>query len=194
MTTYRLPDFLGGLEVTLREEDQSAWGDVVRVWAKAGEDEAALVEIRRGLLVEVEPPLPDEWPDGSIARDGVGNTWRRFGPAWRMLGSDLAADWPSLNAMYGPLTRLVPDPAKGVELPLHLSDPYSRQVVVVRACTAEWGAPEDPDSPEGTGRTAAWVTAGNQHVGSHINADSCRSMAGALLAAADAAEAVRDER
>lgn len=124
MTTYRLPDALGGGEV---EIVTPAWADKAIVCEVAlVSDPSVRVTLARRLLVEVTPPLPPEpltgyylLKENSAAPLFVAEHEQDYGQ-WYVAGhekafswSELCAHWPSLS-----FTRLVPDPfAEPVELP-----------------------------------------------------------------------------
>lgn len=73
-----------------------------------------------GLLSPVAPPLPAEPPASSVVLDKDGDAWQRKdsdGRRWAAavftqgVGELSRCDWAGLNDLYGPLVRLVPDPA-----------------------------------------------------------------------------------
>lgn len=180
-TRYRLPDALGGGECTIKDKDQR-YGPDRYVRATVGEgDEAITVDLLRGLLTEVKAPLPEEPPVGAIVMVD-GEAVQHFDEPyegkfdWASVGSPKRLSWVQLCdlALPGTPTRLVPDPfAEPVTLPLRL------------ICAASQGevleiANPDTDSQIPVlvhGRGTVW-----------LDADQARTAAGALMAAADAAE------
>lgn len=171
---YRLPDILGGGEY---EEHRRADGSTeAPIGTVAFLVEGCIVAVAVALLTKVEPPLPPEPPRGEVVLDVDGHAWQNAaalgvstgGRHWWSEGR-ADEDWSGLQR-YGPLTRLVPDPAAGVELPWRGGHPE---------------APFTVSFTVGQGG-AALVSSPGPFV---LDAPSARAMAGALLAAAGAAEA-----
>jgi hypothetical protein len=108
VTTYRLPEALGGGEV---EIVTPAWaGNAITCEVALVDQPDVKVLLARSLLTEVEPPLPPE-PDGpAYVVDRDENVWqrRRTGGWQRIVGGQRS--WADLWREFGPLTRLVPDP------------------------------------------------------------------------------------
>lgn len=161
---YRLPEALGGGEVEVlhgfaRLEDDG------RVDVKM-EGLSEVATVPRTWLTKVEPPLPPEPPVGAVVVDSEGDAWQRRKNEWGVrhwvTPTSGDQDWATLVEHYGPLTRLVPDPAAGVELPWGTQPRVwvDESMVGVRYKTDFWLGP-----------------------------DAARAMAAALWAAADAAEA-----
>lgn len=77
MTTYRLPDWLGGHEVDVR----GTRGDGQLIVIPRGIVPAGLnpteIHIDRDELTEVGPPLPPEPPNGTVVLDRSGDAWQR---------------------------------------------------------------------------------------------------------------------
>lgn len=109
MTQYKLPDQLGGGEVDAVEYDKDGqtW-----IWFPIGE---WMMHCRSDALTKVEPPLPPEPPIGTVMLDKDGDVWQRDNETsdygWVGTAVPARVPWECLNAKYGPLTRLVPDPA-----------------------------------------------------------------------------------
>lgn len=162
---WRLPEVLGGGEL---EEYRHVSGTTE---APAGTVaflvDGCLVCVALGLLTKVEPP--PQPPVGAVVLDNGGNAWQRGADhltrPW-MCAAAGDEDWATLQE-YAPLTRLVPDPAAGVELP--------------------WGTQPRVWVDESVGRPA--MVGVRYKTDFWLSPAIARAMAAALLAAADAAEA-----
>jgi hypothetical protein len=155
------------------------------VWAnigRAGEGGPAFrIATYASNLEPVEPPLPPEPPLGSVVLDRDGDAWQRGLTRrgnWCCTRNDGAEDrWEDLWDGYGPLVRLVPDPAAGVELPWHA--PVNEVSV---------GAENVVDvNDDGEVAERVRLVMGGYHQ-TLFTPDGAREKAAALLAAADAAE------
>lgn len=119
MTTYRLPDVLGGAEFELSHHTRSSG-------MAYGRAAGLTVAVPFDVLVEVEPPLPPEPPDGSVVwvdnpsacrvfeRDGS----RRIdanGRHWWVGGRERPMTWVDVCS-YGTPVRLVPVGTEGNDL------------------------------------------------------------------------------
>jgi hypothetical protein len=121
MTTYRLPEALGGGEVEVEivpnpSVTRRTDNGFVRVLIKT-DDESFPIALPFSVLTEVEPPLPPE-PDGpAYVVDRDENVWQRRRTGWQRITGGQQS-WAELWRDFGPLTRLVPDPfAERIELP-----------------------------------------------------------------------------
>lgn len=94
------------------------------VWVR--HPELGVVQLDRTRLTEVKPPLPLEPSADSVVLDRDGDAWQRDpsgpegpdGERWVGTASPVRLTWERLNNRYGPLRRLVPDPADDApELP-----------------------------------------------------------------------------
>jgi hypothetical protein len=169
VTRYRLPEALGGGEY-----------EAVRQGGRAGVvligfdiPDVGSVDLPRSILVEVEEPPPPEPEIGAIVL-ADGRPWihtQHCWPSWLGTGG-FEASWKDLLGDYSDLpVRLVPDPAAGVVLPWRLGFPTGGTITVSRA---------DVSLEKGV----AMVSTPGPFV---LGAADARSMAAALLAAADAA-------
>lgn len=168
MTRYRLPEALGGGEFEASEVHAQKAGFV------SGEH---VVWIPVAWLTKVEPPLPPEPPLWAVVVDKHERVWQHVSDGrgeWTCTVADLGAEWDELQE-YAPLVRLVPDPAAGVELP------WDRGLWSVR--TSHIGI---------EAHVVIQAPVGQNYVSERVSVDVARELAGVLLAAADAAEAVRD--
>lgn len=185
MTTYKLPEIIGGAEVEATEQWSGCAGAQPEYLVGG-----ITITMPVGVLLEqVKPPLPPEPPDDNVVRTPGGHVWQRCDDAaeaatmptrpWR--NEDMG--WESWAGVcdYGTPVPLLPAP-EPVTLPWAMSDPFSRQRVRVTTSDANF----EGDGPSQL--SAAWVAAGSEHVGSHINAATAREMAYALLTAADEAD------
>lgn len=121
MTTirYRLPAELGGGEY---EGELNSTSTVATLTVPGVGD----IEVPGTCVTIVAPPLPPEPPNGTVVLDHEGDAWQRRG-SWRSANDKddrvLERGWGLLNEEFGPLTRLVPDPAHDAPaLPLRLKD------------------------------------------------------------------------
>jgi hypothetical protein len=110
MTTYKLPEWLGGHECDLKDLNKSDGFARVRFVLNGHE---VWIDIDYMQLVKVAPPLPPEPPVGAVMLDGADVAWQRIRDDgsvlhWRHDGE--RRDWAEMAAA-GPLTLLVPDPA-----------------------------------------------------------------------------------
>lgn len=178
MARYKLPDALGGGEVTLREKDQRYGPDrYVRVQVGEG-DEAFTVDLLRGLLIQVD--LPEEPPIGAVVMvDGEACQHFDLGDdndsakCWASVGSTERWSWVQLCdlALPGEPMRLVPAAA---------SEP-----VVLPWVYGPVGVSLKPNGLGGSPHKVAVDVRGNQ---AQVVAGAARDMARALTTAADAAE------
>ena len=179
---YRLPVVRGGGEVTLvrRDSYNQLTGEPTAVVATG--DGTPLV-VRECDLTKLEQPLPPEPPPGSVVRDtrdgsvferGAGDIWFR-----RELNSNLTYTWANLCVYDGTPVRLVPDPAVGVELPWESG---AFEPNITRTSVNEVNGTVHDENHVGPSRVGMVVML-------HRPVDA-RAKAAALLAAADAAEAV----
>lgn len=119
MTTYRLPDALGGGEVETVSAPVVVMGTPVRI--EGGE----VLLVPMSLLEEVEEVVDEPGPGYYLAVEGdseappfvaeheAGYGWHIAGHSRGFTWQELRAEWPSLT-----FTELVPDPfAEPVELP-----------------------------------------------------------------------------
>jgi hypothetical protein len=180
---YRLPEALGGGEVRGREVRTGVSvgvGSFPVVLAEV--DSIGEITVPLSAMTKVEPPLPPEPPDRAVVyicdpEGGPGILAERnddsapspdTGRRWWAGG--LWYGWPWLcNRPVAPV-RLVPDPAAGVELPWRGGHPQAPFTVSF-----------------GDQGGAAIVSSPGPFILAAVDA---RAMAAALLAAADAAEAV----
>lgn len=103
VTTYRLPDTLGGGEV----EEVTRSGSVVAVVVRGGGPQ---FEIHRQWLTMVAPPLPPEPPVGAVVNCNAGYVHiRQSGQGWTGHDGDRCS-WPLIQAECGGAIRLIPDP------------------------------------------------------------------------------------
>ncbi len=186
---YRLPEVLGGGECVIVEVNPALTlmgkpAHVVRTPPPQTLDDGFdYVVVQRDALIEMEDPLPPEPPVGAVVLDRDGHAWQRGLPGrgnWCCTeGAHAEDEWMVLVLDYGPLTRLVPDPAVGVELPWRWYDGREdgSQIFVER---------------NGTVRDRVMV-GDHRDESVFLSPAVARAKAAALLAAADAAEAVRDE-
>lgn len=128
MTTYRLPEALGGGEVEVEiVPDPSVTrrtdNGFLRVLIKTDE-ESFPIALPFSVLTEVERPLPPEPPPGSVVLVGAdaddplsGYVYRHYHGAWAVPGEEDFTTWAGVCKLGIPV-RLVPDPfAEPVELP-----------------------------------------------------------------------------
>jgi len=168
MTTYRLPDALGGAEVEiLSNSPETQRTDFVRVSVET-DTERFIFDIPQWALVEVEPPLPPEPDKPAYFVDRDEKVWQKVRSGWQCItGGRLP--WADLWRDYGPLTRLMLDPfAEPVELPW--------AVYGIRVGQCVFG---------GSPANRVFVSSGY----THLKPTQAREMAKALWAAADAADA-----
>lgn len=173
-TRYRLPEQLGGTELDeYRRTDGSTEAPTGTV---AFLVDGCIVAVARALLVEVKPPRTPEPPLCAVVVDKHERAWQHVNDGrgdWECTVGDLGADWDELQE-HAPLTRLVPDPAAGVELPWVLDvGPESRTDVAIKRV----GYVHDVNR-----------ATGNYAVGVNMSPKQARDKAAALLAAADFAE------
>lgn len=161
---YRLPEVFGTREIVMvsREPGGIIHGRVFLDDGRYGD-----VAFNEQMLIKVEPPEPPEPAKGSVVIDGDGTAWQRGYEDW-MGPEGRYGDWAHLcEISKGMPVRLVPDPAAGVELP--------------------WGVEprvwvdETPTAPPMVG-----VRYGDKTF--WLKPGYAREFAGAVLAAADAAE------
>ena len=173
MPRYRLPDALGGEEMDDLEEAGAPIGTVAFIL------EGHLVCVARGLLTEVEPPLPPEPPVGSVVRAQApgresGGRWvfeHTDDGVWYTTAHDRPYEWRDLRA--GAPVLLVPDPfGEPVELPWRCNGVEVQQT----------------RSDTGPGHLVHVSTKGASYGFDHLPPDRAREMARALWAAANAAE------
>lgn len=110
MTTYRLPDVLGGGEVTPDGTFASGW-PVVNVPG------LGKIALHRDHLIEVKPPQPE--PGYYLATDdsdGAIVVAERDGEDWYLTGQIGSVPWGAVWDNYSTFTRLIPAP-EPVELP-----------------------------------------------------------------------------
>lgn len=135
MSTYRLPDWLGGHEARLNPDVTAEYSFLALIVAGPDGVEWS-IEVAEEMVTKVEPPLPPEPPDGFVGRqpprDGRSSRiWERDDRAW---GEDDVRHWwgtgfekpfswaELLDWLDGDeLIPLVPDPAHGApELPYYV--------------------------------------------------------------------------
>lgn len=138
MTTYRLPDWLGGHKCrSVNEGDKE-------VLVEIDQYESHRIIVPRDLLTEVKPPLPPEPEDGYVGRAGR-FVWERddraeqqgeAGPGkhWWRPGDDRTYTWEAVHEINtnagADLVRLVADPADDApELPWAIVDGEMRLLV-----------------------------------------------------------------
>jgi hypothetical protein len=184
MTRVGLPDWLGGGEGEAPDTD----GEVVRVTKYGPDEEMAVVVIQREHLTGLAPELPEEPPNGSVV--GIGepcgaSLWQRDVDEyeerdergeWQGLHDKCWYSWVDICALGTPV-RLVPDPAANVELPWR-----------VPANEVSVGAEVIVDvNDDGEVVERVRLVMGGYHQTLFTPAGA-RAKAGALAAAADAAE------
>jgi len=175
MTTYRLPEALGGGEV---EIVTPAWAGNAIICEVALVDQPDVkVSLARSLLTEVEPPLPPEPAPGSVLRcnDGYLHIRRGSGMA-RSDHREGYSTWAEIVASHDqPLVRLVPDPfAEPVELP------WRQRIGKYSTATV---------SRTVVGEITLSLDSGGRVMAPDLTTADAKSIARALWAAADAAEA-----
>ena len=185
MTTYRLPDALGGGEY--EEYRHVNGGTEAPAGTVAFLEAGCIFTVARRLLTEVKPPPPPEPPVGSIVHlASYYGVYERVDRGW-LLTSDAAGracdcTLLRLNSGDAPV-RLVPDPFAGLfdlpweSAPRLLVSRVSRSTVEVR----DSGRIRDFNEA-GDGKYLATVD---------WTPDGARAKARALWAAADAVEAKR---
>lgn len=175
---YRLPESLGGGEFEAFI-DYHRVGELGADFVRFDVPGVGLVDIERGGLTEVKPPLPPEPPIGSVVRDKNGRVWVSLqGPTPYVWQSTVGGKerWADLVAGRGPLTLLVPDPfAEPVELPYTLSVGHHTKVRI--------SAPVSRIGPI----VALSLASGGRFVSPDMAPATARDLARALWAAADAA-------
>lgn len=174
MTTYRLPDALGGAKVEIVPNPSAVHPPMsshVRVLVET-DDESFPIDVPRSALVEVEPPPPPEPPVFSVvvveSAYAMPIAFCRYPEGWAETTSVAYCDWAKVCS-YGTPTRYVPNPfAEPVELPWVVHSPAGTRLLV---------------KTEG-GNVVV-------HIGGSalIPPQGARALARALWAAADAAEA-----
>lgn len=179
MTTYRLPDQLGGGECVVMSgmahviPGTEGMADV----KLDGMEGYAMIPYR--WLVEVEEPLPPEPPVGVVVRIND-DVYQRspLDESWYCVRAYGASTWADLcaRAKLGTPVRLVPDPAVGVGLPW---SPASHDIDGDSANSVQ--ATEDGEVADRFRYSAGWH-------GVYFTPTGARAKAAALLAAADAAE------
>jgi hypothetical protein len=126
MTTYRLPEALGGGEVEIVPDPSATHPPMtgyVRVVIESAE-ESFPIDLPFSVLTKVERPLPPEPPPGSVVLVGAdaddplsGYVYRHYHGAWAVPGEEDFTTWAGVCKLGIPV-RLVPDPfAEPVELP-----------------------------------------------------------------------------
>lgn len=119
MTSYRLPDDLGGYPCTLIRRNVPT-NDMWEFVVDRGHDSFPIC-LPPTVVVEVEPPLPAEPPRDAVMVDRNGRVWLCGSHGWfaaRHHGETVFTPWAELCGAEGPLTQLVPDPvASAPELP-----------------------------------------------------------------------------
>lgn len=114
MSAYKLPDWLGGRECQVI---RAAQGPYVTV-SVVEDDVSAHIELMRGLLVEVAPPLPPEPPTGGAAASEY-TVWLRSASGWFDGFSSEPTEfitWDELNRRHPELRVLVHDPVGRVHV------------------------------------------------------------------------------
>lgn len=164
MTTYRLPELLGGGEVEATEN----WGGCAggRPEYRVG---GITVLMPPGMpLEQISPPVPVEPGIASVVLDCHDRAWQHlaFGGRgdWCCTVDDLGADWEELNREYGPLVHLVHAP-EPVELP--------------------WVREYDNAPAVKVSRSSASNRAAYVENWGHLTADDARQMARALWTVAN---------
>ena len=182
MTRYKLPDELGGAEVKVLH-------GMAHVSDDGGDHKVDVVIDGLGTLcmparwlTEVEEPLPEEPPIGSVVRAQLVDedepwAWERStdhhnGPGWYMAGADSTFEWAALCKRGTPVL-LVPAP-EPVELPCE-----------IKGITDGTSAIATLDR----GNSPLLQVLNNGHcAGVLLRAETCRDMARALWTAADRSE------
>jgi hypothetical protein len=169
MTTYRLPEVLGGAEAELIQ-----WNDKHYPSFASLDIGGVVVIVPQEHLTEVKPPLPPEPEKPAYVVDRTEHVWQRRRTGWQCITGGQQS-WADLWRDFGPLSRLVPDPfAEPVELPWRLRGVEVRQGV---------------HSDGGPGGLVAIRRPGGGASAQALAPCEAREMARALWAAADAAEA-----
>lgn len=107
MTTYRLPDWLGGHGCSIIADHGNGRVDVRLL------DWGIVVELERTSLTEVKPPLPPEPPSGGAAASNE-TVWLHSHRGWfdGFAAEPQFLSWYALNARHPELRVLVADPAR----------------------------------------------------------------------------------
>lgn len=134
MTSYRLPDWLGGHEVDIL----GVRGDGDRICRPRTDDiqndERVEIHIHPDLLVEIKPPLPEEPPSGGAAATTY-SVYVRCAKGWfDAFASDdpiRFKTWEWLNHEHPEIRPLAFDPvANAPELPYVLADESDDRITV----------------------------------------------------------------
>lgn len=139
MTTYRLPEWLGGQVVTILNTEAVHAQELRNVDVKlVGEPDRSWFSVPYLWLTKVEPQLPPEFDDGYVGRDEANNVWQRddgpenrlpdnsrarSGEHWWRTGDDRPHTWEKVCTKT--------DPTKWIRLGEDLAETH-------------WLVPKDP--------------------------------------------------